>query len=245
MSQPIAMTEVLDALLAASPDADVRERVLAAYRAGQASRRQMTPEECGVELPTLAQATIPAPHIPQRFAAATLGNYVPKTEDQRIALWAVRTFAARAARQDDPIMLALIGSQGVGKSHLLYATARELHALGLRVQTRAWYTLADELRYGREVTTVGPTGARVEKIEPDAVRKQLFAAPILLLDEVRPTANTEFDTTELTKIACMAYDEGVSLLLTTNVNPLAQIMGPFAADRFESVVVTGQSQRRG
>ena len=67
---------------------------------------------------------------------------------------------------------------------------------------------------------------------------------MVLLDEVRPTSATSFDDTELVKLAALAYDERVAVLLTTNVNPLADVMGPAAASRFVQVVVSGPDHRQ-
>lgn len=175
--------------------------------------------------------------VPPRFAAADFADFEPESPSQRAALVAARAFVTRA-RRGDPAMLALIGSQGAGKSHLLYAAARHLADGGVRVWHRPWYKLADELRYGGADPFTGAT------LEAAQVREALYRERVVLIDEVRPTAGTAFDDTELAKWACHAYDQNLAVLITTNVNPLADVMGPPAASRFTQVVVDGRDRRQ-
>ena len=138
----------------------------------------------------------------------------------------------------EPPMLALIGPQGTGKSHLLYAASWALYEHQTRHRCFSWYKLADELRYGG----VSPyNGAALEAHE---IREMLWRAPVILLDEVRPTAGTNFDDTELAKLACFTYDHQVPVLLTTNVSPLDAVLGPAAASRYSQVMVTGRDRRQ-
>ena len=144
-------------------------------------------------------------------------------------------------------MLALVGKQGTGKSHLLYAAVRELYAnrpddpkavleSGWKAPYVApWYRLADHLRYGK--------GGNDTVRDAQSERMALWAGRVVMLDEVRPTSGTNFDDTELAKFACHAYDNRVAVLITTNVNPLSQVMGDAAASRFTEVVVNGPDWR--
>jgi chromosomal replication initiation ATPase DnaA len=176
--------------------------------------------------------------VPPRFREATFASFEPATESQKVARIATRTFCDRASK-GEPTMLALIGKQGTGKSHLLYAAALALLTRNHRVYARPWYRLADELRYG------GKSAFTTEHThEPAQVREQLWAQPIVLLDEVRPTASTAFDDTELAKFACHAYDANLAVIITTNVNPLSDVMGPAAASRFTQVLIDGPDRRQ-
>ena len=144
-------------------------------------------------------------------------------------------------------MLALVGKQGTGKSHLLYAAVRELFASkpedakevlisGWRAPYVApWYRLADQLRYGKG----GTDAIRDSQSE----RLAMWGARVVLLDEIRPTSGTNFDDTELAKFACHAYDQRMAVLITTNVNPLSQVMGDAAGSRFTEVVISGPDWR--
>lgn len=175
-----------------------------------------------------------SPLVPKRFATVTLESYLAESDSERYALRAVRRWVDLVTQGGGP-MLAIIGPQGTGKSHLLYGA---YHALPVRASCFSWYRLADELRYG------GINPYNRARLEPHEVRERLWGANIILLDEVRPTANTNFDDTELAKVACHCYDAEIPMLLTTNVAPLAEVLGGPAASRFSQVIVTGRDRRQ-
>lgn len=176
--------------------------------------------------------------IPKRFWAATFDTYEPKTDSQRAGARAARWWLDKGRHEGG--MLALIGKQGTGKSHLLYAVAHEILAKQGAAFIRPWYAFADELRFGISVSTEG--GYREKK--PGEVRADWWGAPVVLLDEVRATAGTSFDDTELARYACHAYDHGKAVLMTTNVHPLANVLGDAAASRFRQVVIDGPDHRQ-
>lgn len=175
--------------------------------------------------------------IPERYRASAFSTFRAVTDAQKAAKQAVRQWAVDAKDGKGP-MLAIVGEQGCGKSHLLYAALRSLITVNVPVYARPWYTLADEMRYGGR-SPFAPTLA----LEAYEVRAMLWQQRIVLLDEVRATASTDFDNTELAKFACRAYDALVAVLLTTNVNPLSNAMGKPAESRFTQVVIEGPDQR--
>lgn len=186
--------------------------------------------------------------IPPRFERATFENFVPKTESQRNAERAVREWIAK---RKWGAMLALIGSQGTGKSHLIYSAVKvidaELEAMDAKARVgqsqpfvAPWYALADELRYGK--SEIAESGNRF--VEPQAIRARLWERRIVILDEVRKTSGTEFDDTELAKFACHAYDNRIAVLLSTNTNPLSDVLGAAAASRFNQIVIDGPDARQ-
>lgn len=185
--------------------------------------------------------TLRAAVVPPRFRDVSLDDYAPSTPGQEAALDSVRRWLARALAGEHA-MLALIGAQGVGKSHLLYGAANALIDAERRIYARPWSVLADEIRYGG----VHPIGGSA--IEPDEVRRMLlrpsWGARIWLLDEVRATSGTAFDDTELTKLACHVYDACAPMMITTNTNPLSEVMGAPAASRFKQAVVDGPDWRQ-
>lgn len=187
---------------------------------------------------------------PKRFEHAALENFRVITPSQGEAIAAVRAWLQSI--EAGP-MLALIGTQGAGKSHLLYSALRAIRTQvdtmdpKERAQSGAvypyvapWYRLADHLRYGAAVTTEAGTRQR----DAHEVRSELWSRKIVLLDEVRRTSGTDFDDSELAKFACHAYDNRIAVLLTTNVNPLTEVMGPAAASRFTQVVIDGPDARQ-
>lgn len=180
---------------------------------------------------------------PPRFTDATFDGFEILTASQRSALSAVRGWIDAVRKGEGP-MLALIGVQGTGKSHLLYAALHELCRdlpRGTPMPYAApWYRLVDELRWGRAVQT--EAGSR--ELSAAQVRADLWSRPVVMLDEVRRTSSTEFDDTELVKFACHAYDSRRAVLVTTNWNPLEGVMGPAAASRFRQVVINAPDYRQ-
>lgn len=204
--------------------------------------RSVNPDEAPILNPADVEAHLER-NIPRRFRAASFANFKPKTDSQRTALETVQGWCERVRREKGG-MLALVGAQGTGKSHLLYAAARALApwALGRTgLYLRPWYLLADELRYGRTTGGVYPGRASAE---PADVRGELWNSRVVLLDEVRFTSGTAFDDTELAKFACYAWDRDLAVLLTTNVHPLENVLGPAAASRFVTVVIDGPDGRK-
>lgn len=188
------------------------------------------------ELPPPPTTPRPAPLVPKRFTNVTLETYVAETESERYALRAVRRWVELVDAGDGP-MLAIIGPQGTGKSHLLYGAYRAV--AGPRAPSCfSWYRLADELRYG------GTNPYNRAHLEAHEVRDRLWGAKVIMLDEVRPTANTNFDDTELAKVTCHCYDAEIPMLLTSNVSPLSDVLGGPAASRFTQIVVTGRDRRQ-
>lgn len=182
-------------------------------------------------------STIPMPVVPKRFVGARFESFRPETDTETYALRSVQRWVEIVAKGEHP-MLALVGPQGTGKSHLLYAASAMLHTLGKKHTCFSWYKLADELRYGGRSPYNGSPLAAHE------VREMLWRAPVILLDEVRPTAGTSFDDTELAKLSCHTYDSHIPVLLTTNVSPLSDVLGPPAASRFTQITLTGRDRRQ-
>lgn len=186
--------------------------------------------------------------IPPRFADASFQNFVAHTASQESAAQGVYEWIKKVPQG---AMLALIGKQGTGKSHLFYSAVRVIDAAFDVMDPRdrvgkqkpfvaPWYALADELRYGRTDITEATT----RHVEPSEVRSKLWERKVVMLDEVRKTSGTEFDDTELAKFACWAYDNRVAVLITTNTNPLSEVLGAAAASRFNQIVINGPDARQ-
>lgn len=184
------------------------------------------------------ETRIPPPYVAAKFVDVGFPTYLPATPSQRSALEATKDFCRQVHSGQAP-MLALIGSTGTGKSHLLYSAAKALHATGHRVFSRPWYLLADHLRWG------GPSPFNPNhRLDSHELREAIIREPVFMIDEVRPTAGTDFDDTELAKIVCHAWDNSCAILITTNVSPLRDVVGPATASRFTQVTITGPDHRQ-
>jgi hypothetical protein len=183
------------------------------------------------------------PETPRRFVGISLDHFREDfsgpeyTQQLRAARDAVDAWV-QLAKARKPACLALVGSQGNGKSTLLWGAVAALTAAGIKCYARSWYKLADELRYG------GPTPWLPNVVkEPHELRWLLHHSPAIAIDEARPTAATAFDESELGKLAQHAWDNGQPMLVTTNTNPLSNLMGDAPADRFTIVQLNAPSGR--
>lgn len=187
------------------------------------------------------------PIVPAKHAGSRFDNFDPMRAGREhakslaLALSAAERWT-KAAIERRPAMLAIVGPPGNGKSHLLYAAAHALTEARVEAWCRPWYRLADELRFGGALPWRRHDDA-APRLDGYVLRDRMFESRVILLDEVRGTSGTDFDGNELAKLASHAYDEGAALLITTNVHPLAAIMGPAPADRFAVVQITAPSQR--
>lgn len=210
-------------------------------------------EQAGVKVPgLLAPTSLPAPppvsvsaaevrlgwYLPPRHRSDTLENFQPLTPSQADALQATRDWVA-SVQAGEGGALALIGSVGSGKSHLLYAAVRALNEAGVHCAAGGWYDLADLLRQAKYGHDEDVTGARLKKA-------RILGAAALAIDEIRPTSGTEYDTTELSQLMTRAYRERQGVIVTSNYadEKLSKIVGLAASSRLTQVVVTGPDLRK-
>jgi chromosomal replication initiation ATPase DnaA len=201
---------------------------------------RVRPEEGddGPPPPLPVEGKPPVAQLPARFRDVRFASYETETPSQRLAMTRTREWVERVIAGKGP-MLALIGKQGTGKSHLAYAALHALHESGVRpLYARPWYRLSDELRYG------GRDPFTDSLLEAKDVRDVLWCQRVVLIDELRATANTPFDETEIAKFTCHAYDQRIAVLVTTNAEPLRDLMGDAAASRFTQTVIVGRDRRQ-
>lgn len=227
----------------------LEERVPASHEAGLAALTERFLDRAGrmpADLPPEPPRPTPRSavdvrlswYIPPRHQGDTLENFRPLTPEQETALRATRDWveSVKAGRGG---ALALIGSVGSGKSHLLYAAIRAVNLAGIHAAASGWYELADLFRRAKFGHPEDLTEARLEK-------GRYLAARALGIDEIRPTSGTEYDTTELSQLMTRAYRQCQGVIITSNFadEKLAGIIGLAAASRLTQVVVTGPDLRQ-
>ena len=173
--------------------------------------------------------------VPRKFRKKRLHDYEARNSSQAQAVGAVAEWVKRTLA-GEPMMMALVGETGTGKSHLLYGAAWALHeANGPVPFCVRWYDFGKELREGR-----GPVNEwNRPATPPSAVRAEWWGADVCLIDEARETSEFTVDATALAAYAFHAYNEEIPVLLTTNIGTLAEVLGGPAADRFEQVILIG------
>lgn len=211
----------------------VREVVPSRYRI-HLPDRELPPDEIARRRQELArrfprpERRLPPPAVPERYRDARWSTWEPKCDAIETARKAVELWV-RAVAEGKHVMLALVGPKGTGKSHMLACAAHQLYEEhGIRAGFFEWFVVADQLR---DIETAAK------------VRERLREARPLILDECRPTSNTDFDAIELAKLTMYAYSHLQSVLLATNWASLEELMGEPAADRYTIVPVIGPSAR--
>lgn len=233
----------------AAQNRSLEERVPASHQANLAAlterfmeRARGMPRDAAPEPPRAAPRSAVdvrlSWYIPPRHREDTLENFRPITPSQKAALDATRAWieSVKAGRGG---ALALIGSVGSGKSHLLFAAIREVNLAGIHGAANGWYELADLFRRSKFGHPEDLTEARLEK-------DRYLAARALGIDEIRPTSGTEYDTTELSQLMTRAYRQCQGVIITSNFadEKLEGIIGLAAASRLTQVVITGPDMRQ-
>lgn len=177
-------------------------------------------------------------YIAPRHTNDTLDSFVPHTASQESALRATRAWIG-SVKDGKGGALALIGSVGCGKSHLLYAAIRHLNTAGIHAAAGGWYDLADMIRQSK-------FGHDEDHTEARRRRDRFLAARAFGIDEIRPTSGTAYDTTELSQLMTRAYRECQGVIVTSNHadEKLARIIGLAAASRLTQVQVIGPDLRQ-
>lgn len=181
----------------------------------------------------------PSPSPQGRCECAGIRHFVAITASQREAHAAASAWAEQAGTGDG-VTLALVGSVGTGKSHLLYAAIRRANERNINAGAWGWYDLADHLRTAAAERDPGlRQSAQDQRAKAHAVRA-------IGLDEIRPTSGTDYDGTALSNLMTRAYRECQDVIVTSNYadRQLAEIIGLAASSRLTQLVITGPDYRR-
>lgn len=187
--------------------------------------------------------SVAPPAVPERYVHVRFGSTVKRQEVKgyAAAVRAVHRWVEEVAAGRH-YMLALVGETGTSKSHLACCAAWELfEGYNLHVPFYSWYDLVGWLRYGRVDLT--EHGAR--EVPAAHVRQRWHDTRYCIVDEVRPTSGTDFDSLEMAVFSMQRYDRNRSVMITCNWSSLDDMIGKHAADRYDVVTLDGPSYRRG
>jgi DNA replication protein DnaC len=212
------------------------ERIMTAQRSAPRTP-EPTPEPRKIVSKSAAEVRI-GWYIPPRHQHDTLENFRPVTASQRDALQATRDWV-ESVKQQQGGALALVGSVGSGKSHLLYAAVREVNMSGIICAAAGWWDLADLFRRAKFSGGEDYDGAIAQ-------RSRFMEARAFGIDEIRPTSGTDYDVTELSQLMTRAYREMQGVIVTSNAadEKLSKIIGMAASSRLTQVVIEGPDMRQ-
>ena len=146
--------------------------------------------------------------VPKRFADATFDTYEVSHHNQKM-FGAVKDWATTYERGAEGLVLG--GAIGTGKTHLLYATGRELAKRGIWAVYRNFATFCIEMK-----------DAWREKESGNHLKDMLAGAPILMLDdlgaEMQPKSEQGWVAELVYDIVETRYNEMLPTVIATNLN---------------------------
>ncbi len=173
------------------------------------------PEKCEClkreELEDMFRAAgLQGPQQEWTFETFTLDVYPAENrpEMERL-LQRCRAFAEAVIAGEQRDSLVLMGNPGVGKTHLACAVAHEVIAAKQYV---VYFSMTDFLEIARIRSLELTDEARREYVN------EILNAPLLILDDVGNEKITDFSIQELTALLNHRLNNGLPLLVTTNLN---------------------------
>lgn len=180
--------------------------------------------------------------IPYRFHCRTRANWRRNGKPNTVVGQAIDGYAAALSEHiENGTGLVLLGSPGLGKSHLLIALVGDAIAGGWFARYAVWPDVVSEVKAGFNLPR--------DEQRRDLIR-ELKHAPLLALDELALKANaSEFEHSLLFDLLDHRYREQLPTLVASNATPesFPGAVGERIADRLTecgiTLVLTGTSQR--
>ncbi len=189
-----------------------------------ATERRVT--RCDCQLRARAQSLLAAARIPRRYEHCELEDYDPHFEgaDPSLekALLDARNFVLHYPLEKTGLLL--IGSVGLGKTHLAVGIAKKLVGKGIACLFCDYRELLKEIQ-----NSYNPT---VQTTELDVLRP-VFEAEVLVLDELGAIKPTEWVGDTVSLILNSRYNDKLTTIITTNFEnrPSAKAEGVDGAKR--------------
>ncbi|HEY3057153.1 MAG TPA: ATP-binding protein [Thermoanaerobaculia bacterium] len=206
-------------------------------------------EPCGCQSDLRRRQRMASASIPKRYAHCTLDTYKPGNVDQKNAKTKLQEFVDLWPTTDEGRGLLLMGSCGVGKTHLAVAALIEIirTAKDGRLLFRNFQDLIQEIQASFDSDEVP---SKSELMRP------LLEADLLVLDELGSQKPTTFVQDILYYVINTRYNEERTTIFTTNypeaANPkeesLSDRIGPRLRSRLYEmawrVPISGNDYRR-
>jgi len=194
---------------------------------GAGSERRVTRCECRQQV--RAEALLAAARIPRRYEHCELSNF--EFDGPHIALAPARMAACKFVEEYplDNTGLLLIGSVGVGKTHLAVGIIKELIlSKGIACLFCDYRELLKEIQNSYNNS--------VQATELDVLRP-VFETEVLVLDELGAVKPTEWVWDTVSLILNTRYNDNRTTIITTNFDdkPAGAVAGPRGAAREETL----------
>jgi DNA replication protein DnaC len=194
---------------------------------------------CRIPSPPSVLGLINAAMIPARYAEASLdrfSNYSHQGNGRRVMTEMVRWGQNFKPRGDRGVVIE--GPVGSGKTYILAALAKDFAERGLSVRFSDFFQLLGELKAG------------FSEGKADATQLQpLIDVDVLFIDELGKGRNTDFELTVLDQLVCGRYNQGKTIIASTNYKleakrkeynipldrPGGSGFGEFSPDQFENL----------
>ena len=173
-------------------------------------------DRCNCFLEQLAERRVPRAGIPEKFATASFETFkIPDRTTNPLANQALVPIfmdIRRYAREYNPTWrkpgLLIIGSHGIGKTHLAIAAFKELLRRGFDGVYFDYQTLLDRIQAGWN---------REAGISEREAYQTAMDTPILLLDDIGARRSIEWVEDTVTAIITHRCNENKTLIATTNL----------------------------
>jgi DNA replication protein DnaC len=191
------------------------------------SERRVT--RCDCRLQARAQALLAAARIPKRYEHCELSNFESDGPHQLLA--SSRLAAGKFVEEYpvDSTGLLLIGSIGVGKTHLAVGIIKEL-VLSKGIAC-LFYDYRELLK---QIQNSYNDSVKATELE---VRRPVFETEVLVLDELGAVKPTEWVWDTVSLILNARYNDNRTTIITTNFDdrPAGAVAGPRGATREETL----------
>src|SRR6476469_1677176 len=198
------------------------------WKSSQSNRRVV---RCDCRLKSRADSLLASARIPKRYEHCELSNFEfegPHAHLARARMAACR-FVEEYGLENDSNGLLIIGSIGVGKTHLAVGIIKEL--ILNKATACLFYDYRELLKQIQNSYNESVKATELEVLRP------VFETEVLVLDELGAVKPTEWVWDTVSLILNARYNDNRTTIITTNFDdrPAGAVAGPRGAAREESL----------